>query len=215
MIKKAIIFLNGDKSNILRVKNIIDKKTLLIGCDGGTKHILSLGAVPHVVIGDLDSLPAKLKKELKNYPVEFVKFSTRKDNTDSELAILFAIEKKYNHITIVGTLGSRTDHFIGNILMFSKPIFSTVHLKIIEGDQDLYVVRKQIHIQGKSGETLSLIPILSDAEGVVTKGLEYVLEDSVLPIGTTRGISNILTSPNVEISLKKGVLLVIHKRLMD
>ena len=61
----AVIFLNGDKTDVSRVKNIIDENTLIIGCDGGTKHLLSLGFVPHVVIGDMDSLTKEIKSKLK------------------------------------------------------------------------------------------------------------------------------------------------------
>src|SRR3989344_6351945 len=109
MFKKAVIVAAGDKSDISQLKKYIDKKTLIIGCDGGTVHLLSLGFVPHVVIGDLDSLPQTAKKKLEKVGVNFVIYPGEKDENDLELALLYSVKSGVKDIIITGILGSRID----------------------------------------------------------------------------------------------------------
>ncbi len=207
---KAVIFLHGDKTDVSRVKGYIDEKTLLIGCDGGTKYLLSLEFYPHAVVGDMDSINNELKKDLGNKKVTFISYPTKKDNTDAELALLYAIKLGCKEIILAGILGTRIDHMLATIFMLSQKQFAKLHIKIIEGNQDIYVVRKKIKLTGKKGDTISIIPI-SDVRGVTTKNLQYVLKDASLPFGTTRGISNVFTKNETEISLKKGTILVVHE----
>lgn len=210
--KKAVIFLHGDKANVSRVKKYIDVNTLLIGCDGGTKYLLFLGYKPHAIVGDMDSLSIEIKSKLKNHPVEYIKYPIKKDNTDAELALLYAIKHGCKEIIITGILGTRIDHMLATILMFFQKQFSKLQIKIIEGNQDIFLVHKKISIEGKKGDTVSLIPLTEKTTGITTKNLEYKLSNLTLPFGTTRGISNVLTTNKAEISLKKGVLIVVHQQ---
>jgi thiamine pyrophosphokinase len=210
--KKAVIFLHGDKADVLRVKNSVDNQTLIIGCDGGTQYAVDLGFIPHAIVGDMDSLSNKLKKNLQKKNVLFVSYPKEKNNTDAELALLYAVKRGCKKIIITGILGTRVDHFLASILMLSQTKFSSLNIQIIEGDQDMFVVRKKIALAGKKGDTVSIIPIMNTVEGVTTKSLEYVLTDATLPFGTTRGISNIFTKNEAEITLKKGTMLVIHTK---
>jgi len=104
--KRALLFLNGKIKNFSKIKKIINKTDLLIGVDGGTKHILKLGLKPNYIIGDLDSYTPK------NKTIPVIKYPTDKDFTDSELAIKFVIEKKYREIIIFAFAGDRLDHMI-------------------------------------------------------------------------------------------------------
>ncbi|MBI2430706.1 MAG: thiamine diphosphokinase [Candidatus Levybacteria bacterium] len=209
--KKAIIFLNGDRTDVSRIKNVIDDQTLVIGCDGGVKHAINLGITPHVILGDMDSISAQLKKTLEKKHVKFISFPTKKDNTDAELALLYAVKHGCSDIVITGMLGTRIDHMLATILMLSQKQFSKTNIRIIEGNQNMYIVHKKIELTGKKGDTVSIIPIIN-SHGLTTKNLAYKLSNATLSFGTTRGISNMLIENKAEIFLKKGMLLVVHKQ---
>lgn len=209
--KKAIIFLHGDKADVSRVKKHIDTNTLLIGCDGGTQYAIDLGFVPNIVIGDMDSIPTKLKKELKSKKIKFVTYPAKKDNTDAELALLYAIKRGCKEIILTGILGTRIDHLLATIHMLGNPKFKNINLSIIEGNQDLYLVRNYIKLTGKKGDLVSLLPLNGDVEGITTKDLAYSLQGEALRGYETMGVSNVLTENKAEISLKTGTLLVIHQ----
>lgn len=215
--KKAVIFLNGDRTDISAVKQYIDDKTLIIGVDGGTNHILKLGLKPNVVIGDFDSfeepknVTARERSDRGNL-VEYIRYPRDKDFTDGELAIEYAIKKGCKEITVFGLLGSRVDHVLGNILLLLKKEYAETSIKIIEGNQEIYIIRNDAVIHGKKGDTISFMPIDGVVQSTKTSGLKYPLENYQLSIQGNRGISNLLTKDTAAITLKKVVLLVIHQR---
>ena len=209
--KKAIVFCNGDLADLSRVRKHIDKKTLLVGCDGGTAHILALGLTPHVVIGDFDSISPKILRALTGKPVEYIRYPTDKLFTDSDLGITLAAERGCKEIILAGVRGTATDHFVGNLFMLAKKKFASLDIKIIEGREEILLVRTRIRIKGSKGDDLSLIAIGRDARGVSTKGLFYLLKNAVLQSGTAQGIRNKMTGKYAEITVRKGPLLVIHR----
>lgn len=210
--RKAVVFGNGDLVNLAHVRTLIDADTLLIGCDGGAAHVLSLGLTPHAVIGDFDSISAKVMSRLKKRKVECIRYPRDKIYTDTELGVALAKERGCKEIILTGIRGSSSDHFLGNLFLLAKKRFAKIRMRIIEGKEEIELVRKRLMIEGKKGETVSLVPLGPDARGVTTKGLFYPLKNAVLQAGSSRGIRNHMTGKHAEVSVRKGTLLVIHER---
>lgn len=194
--KRAVIFVNGELADIQRLR--IRKTDLLIGVDGGTNQIEK----PDLVIGDLDSL----KTIPENVPV--IKYPTDKDFTDTELALEYCQKIKAKEIIMVGFLGRRLDHLIANLMSLSKYKF-----KIIEGNQEISICKDKAEITGKKGDSVSLIPLLGDCQGVTTVGLKWRLQGCSLQVGSSLGVSNVMLGKSAKVGLKKGCLLVIVSRL--
>lgn len=218
--KRAVIFVNGNLSDVRRAKKIITNEDCLIAADGGVKHILKLGLIPQIIIGDLDSTPLSIQKKLKNIckglinqTPTLIKYPVKKDKTDFELVIDYCFKKKFKEIIVFGIFGDRIDHFIANILLLAKIQTENklIKIKIIEGNKEIYILDKKIIINGQIGDELSIIPT-NKLEGVTTEGLSYRLIDYTLPFGTTRGISNVLNKNIVKITVRNGVALVVHLR---
>jgi thiamine pyrophosphokinase len=216
--KRAVIFVNGNLTNATRVKKIVTKEDCLIAADGGVKQILELGLIPRIVIGDFDSTPLPLQKKLTKMcrdqksllPTSLIKYPVKKDKTDFELAIDYCLEKKFKEIIICGILGDRIDHFIGNILLLVKvqQENKTLKIKIIEGNQEVFIVNKEIVINGQIKEEVSIIPI-TKLKGIITKGLEYKLNNEIIPFGSTRGISNVFNKTTAKVRISDGIGLII------
>jgi thiamine pyrophosphokinase len=90
----------------------------------------------------------------------------------------------------------------------------------VEGPQEISFIHPgdKLEINGQAGDTVSLIPIGGDAEGITTHGLEYPLRAETLHLGSTRGISNVLLpqapgAGKASVTLEAGLLLcaVIHQ----
>ena len=219
--KRAVIFANGNLSDLSQAKNIITKEDYLIAADGGIKHILKLGLTPQIIIGDFDSTPLSLQKKLIKMSKEqkslfptMIKYPTKKDKTDFELAINFALEKKYHQIIIFGILGNRIDHSMANIFLLAKIQTENklITVKIFEDNKEIYILNKEIIINGQIGDEVSIIPVSEKLEGVVTDGLEYQLNNETLFFGSTRGISNVLNKTSAKITVADGIALVVHLR---
>jgi len=212
--KRALIFVNGNLSDLKRANDIITNEDCLIAVDGGAKHVLKLGLIPHIVIGDSDSVSPSLRKKLEKHKIEWIKFPRKKDKTDFELAINLVLQRKYSQIIIFGILGDRIDHLLANIFLLVKTQTENklIKIKVIEGDKEVYILNKEIVIKGKIGDELSIIPVSERLEGVITQGLEYKLINETLFFGSTRGISNVLNSKLVNIKTSSGVALVVCSR---
>ena len=72
-----------------------------------------------------------------------------------------------------------------------------------------YLLRNRLRINGKCGQTLSIIPVTADVRGISTSGLEYPLDNETLYFSSTRGISNVMTADTCEITIKEGLALVV------
>lgn len=211
--RRAVIFLNGDLSDVEPVRDYITKDTLLIGCDGGTNNLLNMGYTPNAVIGDFDSFeyPADASHAAGDAPV-YLRYPTDKDVTDAELALDYAAEQGCGDIVLTGTLGTRLDHVLGNVFLLTKRKFSKLHIMIVEGGQTAYLIRGRAHICGKKGDTISFIPIKGTARVAASRGLKYDLAQYQLSLQGNTGISNILTAETAEVLMRRGVLLAVHQR---
>lgn len=196
---RAVIIGNGDIKNYDFIKSRISNSDLIICADGGYNHARNMDIMPDVLIGDLDS--ASGYDDVKNrleYPV-------RKDFTDGELAVMYANEHGCDEIVLAGMTGNRLDHTIADIMLLA-------HCKkgvLVDDNNEIYLLRDKLIIEGYRGQTLSIVPITGDAEGVSTSGLEYPLNAETLHFASTRGISNVMTAEKCEITIERGLALVI------
>jgi len=187
---------------------------LIIAADGGTTHCRELGIIPSIIVGDLDSIKPDYLSCLQKSDTEIISYPANKDQTDLELAIRKAIELGCDEILVLGALGARWDMTIANLLLPALSDFSKVAIRLIDGRQEIIMLRGEgeLTFKGKKGDILSIAPLGKDAEGVTLQGLEYPLKDDVLKFGATRGISNVLLEDTATVYLKKGLLLCIHIR---
>ena len=206
---RAIIFANGQFSDPQHVKDLLCPDDYIIAVNGGTHHALSVGAAPHAIIGDLDSLRPAEKNLIEASRVEIIKFSPRKDETDLELALRHAVDKNATEIVIVVALGGRLDQSFANVFLLTLPELKGLNVRIVEGNQTVFLIHDEAYITGKPGDTVSILPIGGAAVGVSNEGLEWPLHKDTLPLGTTRGMSNVLLGEQARISIRKGILLCI------
>jgi thiamine pyrophosphokinase len=183
---------------------------LVICADGGAQHALALGLAPDVVIGDLDSLNGDLRARLEDEGCQVVVHPTRKDETDLELALRYAVEHGVDEILILGALGGRIDQTLANVLLLALPELERVKTCIVAGDQEMFLIRGKALIEGQEGDTVSLLPIAGDVTGITTEGLEYPLQRGNLKFGPALGVSNMLTTPVARVQVEHGLLLCIH-----
>jgi len=209
--KRAVIFANGRLQNAEQARDAIRPGDLLIAADGGAQHCLALGLAPTVVIGDFDSLSERELKELKTLGAQMIPHPAHKDFTDLELALQHAQKLGIKEVLILGALGARWDQTIANLLLPISAGLASIQISMLDGPQQVYFLRAggEAQIRGRKGDTLSLIPLCGDAQGVVTQGLEYPLHGETLFFGATRGVSNLLTADTARVSLSDGTLLIV------
>jgi thiamine pyrophosphokinase len=211
---RAVIFANGQLNGLVKLQ----PDDLIIAADGGAQHCLKLGILPQVVIGDFDSIEAGELETLQAQGAEIVAFPARKDYTDLELALLEARQRGADQVVLLAALGRRWDQSLANLLL--PAAFPGLRISLVDGLQEISFIRpgEVLEITGLPGDTVSLVPMGGDAEGITTHGLEYPLRAETLRLGSTRGISNLLLpqvpgAGRASVTLKAGLLLcaVIHQ----
>ncbi len=205
----VLIVANGSIVKHEKLRRTIPAADFVICADGGIKHLSKLGLWPDLIVGDFDS--AK-KDELENYiksGVRIVRVSFDKDQTDTHIALDYAIEAGATNVTMLGALGSRFDHSYANIMLLYRLMKSGINARILDEHNNIVVSGIDIEIEGNAGQTLSLQPFGGDACIVETQGLKYPIVNRVLPLDDPYGISNIFVLPRVLIKVQSGWILAI------
>ncbi|MGA2490184.1 MAG: thiamine diphosphokinase [Anaerolineales bacterium] len=209
---RLIIFANGLLPSLASARHLIQPGDVFYAADGGTQHVLALGLIPSVVIGDLDSLTPEERQYLDVKGVDIRQYSRDKDQTDLELALDHAIQAGYREILVVGALGGRLDQTLGNLALLSDHRLSTCDIRLDDGVEEAFFTRGRCEIRGRPGDIVSLLPWGGDVTGICTEGLRWPLRSETLISARTRGISNEMSHERASIMLKSGLLLVIHHR---
>lgn len=206
---EVTVVTNGNIENIEVLKSVINKSDYLICADGAAKYLMELNVLPDLLVGDLDSIHRDALKWIEKNHIKTEQFPVKKDMTDTELAVEFAIKKSPETINIIGAIGSRMDHSLGNIMLLYKIYKSGVKGRIINEINDITITDRPISIEGRIGQTISILPIGGDAKGITLEGFEYPLRDHDINLGSSLGISNRFASNTGRISVREGIILII------
>lgn len=181
----------------------------VIGCDAGALWLLEQGEQIDLAVGDFDTIGNDGLARLARVHTQIMQVQAEKDETDTELALLYAIEKKPAHITIYGGLGSRFDHTLANVHLLWKCHKLGIHAKIVDPWNEIQLMDQSLRLK-KTHTYVSLIPYTPVVQGITLRGFKYPLINATLEWGNSIGISNEIVGHEGEIEVASGVLMVIE-----
>ena len=189
-----------------RIRKLIREDDYFIFCDGGLIHREKLGAEPALVIGDFDS--AK-RSAADGY--EVIELPRKKDDTDTAYAVKEALKRGFEEFLLIGVLGARIDHGLGNLallLMLEKLGKRAViaddllELEMLSGLHNVEV--------GESFSYFSVLATAGEAGGVTIEGAKYPVRDAVFYPEIPLGVSNeVIKGGRAVVSVREGFLLVV------
>ncbi|MDF1513769.1 MAG: thiamine diphosphokinase [Anaerolineae bacterium] len=188
---------------------------VVAAADGGTQHLLRCRIYPHHVIGDLDSLDPDVQADLAAHGTVFHPHPAHKDETDLELALLWAADTYPDAgIVVLGAMGGRPDLALANLLLLALPQLVGQAVMIADQDWTVCLLRDSAcrEFRGAPGDTLSLIPLGGPANGVTTTGLAYPLDGESLAFGPARGVSNMFLAEKAGVCVESGMVWVFQER---
>lgn len=207
----AVVVGNGDFQPTERAQSAVRSAELVIAADGGARHCRALDRVPDVVVGDLDSLEKADLESLRAGGSEIVNHSTAKDETDLELALLLAVERGSEEITMLGITGGRLDMTVANVLLLTHPGLRSTTVELWVGEQTAWLLSPPGgQLRGERGDSVSLIPLGAAVKGITTRDLRFSLSAETLEVGPARGVSNLVTGPGPGVVFDEGQLLIVH-----
>lgn len=205
----AAIICNGCITDYEFYARLIEGCSLVICADGGAYHARRMGIKPHVILGDFDSCSREFAEGFPG--VKIVEYPSEKDETDTELAVEYALSSGEKHLMLLGATGTRLDHTIANLGLLLVIARRGGTGEIINEHNRAFLITDKAVVKGK-GTQVSLLPYCGDVKGVTLKGFKYPLTNFTLEMGSTRGISNVLEEETGEISIREGTLLAVLAR---
>jgi len=163
-----------------------------------------------LIVGDLDSIDAEASQLLESGQLECLRFPAEKNASDLELTLDTLRSRSIDEVILLGASGGRTDHFLFNWQLAGSRDWP-FQLRLIDEFVDAHLVSKAtpLSLAPPSQQTFSVIPLAQNAIGVEVVGAKYPLSDANLPLGSTLGLSNVVTGSRLQVSVEQGMVMVL------
>lgn len=201
---RCIIVGGADIDNYTRINAEIRKGDKVIFCDSGLKHMGKLNSEPYLIVGDFDS------HENPCLDVETIVLPCEKDDTDTVFAVKEGIKRGFTDFLLIGVVGARLDHTLGNVYILEYLHELGLTGKIIDDYSEMCLVCKEVVTVQDSFAFFSLINISGCAKGITIKNAKYLLDGGEIECKYQYGVSNeVLKGKKAEVSVDEGRLLLI------
>ena len=202
--KRCVIIGGAVIKNYQKIKNLLGADDFNIFCDSGLKHREKLELKPDLIIGDFDSY------ENPNEETETIVLPREKDDTDTVFAVKEAINRGFEDFLIIGAIGERLDHTLGNVYILSMLDALNKTAKIIDDYSEMEIVSSKPKYIEDSYSYFSLLNISGTSKGITIKNAKYPLNDAEITCEYQYGISNEVNEGKVaQVTVKEGKALLI------
>lgn len=202
--ERCVIVGGADISGYEYIKSQIRDDDFFIYCDGGLKHMEKLDRKPGLIVGDFDS------HEDPHMDVETIILPCEKDDTDTYFAVKEAIKRGYEEFLLIGVVGNRFDHTMGNISILLYLDYCGKNGVIIDDYSEMQIVSDNPVYIDDSYSYFSLLNISGTAKGIEITDAKYPLENGEITPEYQYGISNeVLPGKAAGVSVKEGRLLLV------
>lgn len=201
------ILLGGDVKPTKRLQGQL-RGVRVIAADSGMRHAATLGLTPELWVGDFDSASPELVSKFRNLPRQ--EFPAEKDATDGDLAISEAFRRGATEIMLIGSFGNQFDHVFAHAAMLLAMAKREIACFMSSGDEEAHALSWETEFKDLPvGTRLSIIP-MSDIKGLTITGVKWPLNNQSIPFGSTRTLSNIVTSEVLVHMLVGSGLIIVY-----
>jgi len=216
--KDYILFLNSHYSkrdNDFYLKQIGNRTRVAV--DGGIRFFRKNKIIPDILIGDFDSTPRLSKKYLSQF--EVLSHPSRKDKTDSQLALETILERGAEDILICGAIAkTEIDHTLSNVFIldlinrFKKRFKKSVTARLVGPGFEIYLLdNESIDVRGWRGDYISILP-LRDGVWIDYAGLDYPVPKRALRFGDTLSLRNRFKKVSGRVTVRgKAIVVILSK----
>ena len=202
--KRCVIVGGADINNYEYIKSCLHNDDFIVFCDSGLRHLNALQVTPGLIVGDFDS---HYNPQLD---VETIVLPCEKDDTDTVYAVKEAIKRGYDNFLLIGVVGARLDHTLGNvsILLYLESLGKKGC--IIDDYSEMEIVSNEPACIEDSYSFFSLLNISGTAKGITIENAKYPLDIGEITCEYQYGISNeVLKGHTAIIKVNSGRLLLV------
>lgn len=205
--KRCVIVGGADIHNYEYIREKLCADDYVIFCDSGLKHSSKLQVRPGLIVGDFDS------HENPHLDVETIVLPCEKDDTDTVFAVKEAVRRGFEEFLLIGVVGARLDHTLGNVSILLYLDSLGKKGCIIDDYSEMEIVSdKPVSICDRYA-FFSLLNITGCAKGITITGAKYPLNGEEITCEYQYGISNeVLPGKEAMVSVAHGRLLLVKNR---
>lgn len=206
--KRCVIVGGADINNYEYIKSCFRNDDFIVFCDSGLKHLNALQVQPGLIVGDFDS------HDNPHLNVETIVLPCEKDDTDTVFAVKEAIKRGFDDFLLIGVVGARFDHTLGNVSILLYLDSLGKKGKIIDDYSEMEIVSKEPAHIDDSYAYFSLLNITGNAKGITIENAKYPLNNAEITCEYQYGVSNEVTpGKTAKVTVKEGKLLLIKDRV--
>lgn len=179
-----------------------------IGADKGALYLAQKGIQMKLAIGDFDSVQESDIALIRQHTDELIRLNPVKDDSDSEAAILAALERGYDEIWLCGATGGRMDHSLVNVRLALKYPGKVW----LYDDQNLIYTLCRGSYQIKKGDYSYISFFTQDGAEITLDGFRYPLENRRLKETDLYTVSNEILKDTGNVTVSDGIVLVMQCR---
>ena len=200
--ENIVIIANSEEIKHEIIRNELIDESIIIAVDGGLLLCRKLNIIPHYILGDFDSIPAKIIKEYDSSKL-ILRPNQNFNDLQKSLEVGSSINPK--KIKIFAATGKRTDHTFANLLIFADYKGKAI-LQLFDnyGIMKLHLPGKHI-IDGKKDQTISFFSLKSVTKLSLLK-VKYPIRD-MNSTGHFFSLSNKFVSDNCLLEFEKGKII--------
>ncbi len=202
--KRCVIIGGAPINDYNFIRGYLNDSDYYVFCDSGLKHRDSLCVTPDLIIGDFDSHKNPM------LDIETIVLPCEKDDTDTVFAVKEAINRGFDDFLLIGVIGKRLDHSLGNLSILLMLESKGKKATIIDDYSEMEIVSSEAFIEDKY-PYFSLINISGIAKGISIENAKYLLDGSAeIDCGYQYGISNEpIKGKTAHVKIEEGRLLLI------
>ena len=171
MSKSAVILANGRFPFSSLPLGYLDNADHIICCDGSVTGLVDYGLEPDAIAGDLDSVPASLKRKY----ADRLFYYGDQDTNDLTKAVRYCLAKEITDLVILGATGLREDHTLGNISLLAD-YAESLSVKMVTDYGIIIPVEPGVKVGSRPGQQVSVFAV-DPGIRVTSKGLKFPLKD--------------------------------------
>ena len=201
--RRCVIVGGAEINDAERIKRLFREDDSFIYCDGGLYSEQKLGRSPDLIVGDFDS------HDRPDTGTETIVLPHEKDDTDTVYAVKEAISRGFTEFLLVGVIGGRLDHTLGNISILLY--LDSLGMKA-EAADDFSVISVVSDKPGYAENVFSYFSLLNvsgKAAGITVKGAKYELDNAEITCEYPYGVSNEVSGEKAEITVSEGRVLLV------
>lgn len=201
---RCVIVGGAEIKNYPLIRRYLKKDDFYIYCDSGLYHQKELNKAPNLIVGDFDSHPQP------DLAIETIVLPCEKDDTDTVYAVKEALSRGYDEFLLIGVIGNRLDHSLGNVSILFYLDAQGKKGTILDDYSEMELVSDAPVLVPDIFSYFSLLNISGTAKGVSIENAKYPLQNAEITCEYQYGISNeVLPNKTAKISVQTGTLLLV------